>query len=413
MRKFISLVIFVSVALHAYSQTRVMINNDGFIVIDNSAFVVIENPNPNAITTLGTGGNIISEDETDVIQWEIGTTTGTYTIPWTTSAGFKIPLVINKTTAGTGATSEFILSTWETATDLNIPLPSAVNNMNYNAVDRSLYVSDRFWHIDALSYSAKPDVTLTIGYDPGANSIGGTNTIIEANLLAQRFNTALNHWEAYKLFGVNDAANDRVIAINAPAADFFEDWIVVDQSNPLPVTLTTFDAQCEGGEIEITWTTETEVNNDYFVIEKSYDGTVFFELATVQGQGNSTVPTNYSYSDGDNYTGPIYYRLKQVDFDAATTYFNVVATNCEGGGFQVTNLLLNNGTLGFDIHITERENLTLYFYDYRGRLIFSDALNASEGTTSHSFNNLQLSTGIYMLSIVGERNNYSVKLLSK
>ena len=51
------------------------------------------------------------------------------------------PLSINKTTTGTGATSEFILSTWETATDFNAPIPSAVNNMNFNAVDKSLYAA--------------------------------------------------------------------------------------------------------------------------------------------------------------------------------------------------------------------------------------------------------------------------------
>ena len=82
----------------SYSQGRLVINNNGFVVIDNSAFVVLQNSNPNALTTLGTGGNIVSEDEDDVIKWEIGLTTGTYTIPWTTNSGTKIPLSINKTT---------------------------------------------------------------------------------------------------------------------------------------------------------------------------------------------------------------------------------------------------------------------------------------------------------------------------
>lgn len=397
----------------AIAQNRVMINNNGFIVIDNSAFVVIENPNPNAITTLGTGGNIISEDETDVIQWEIGTTTGIYTIPWTTSSGTKIPLVINKTTAGTGATSEFILSTWETATDLNTPIPSAVNNMNFNAVDRSLYVADRFWHIDALSYAAKPDVTLTISYDPAANEIGGTNTIIEANLLAQRFNTGLNHWESYNLFGVNDAGNDRVIAINAPAADFFEDWILVDQSNPLPVTLLNFDAACYGDEVVINWSTESEQNNDYFTIEKSYDAITYFELATIPGGGNSATTLTYTYTDSNPSNGVAYYRLKQTDFDGAYTLYNVVATNCNTAGFEVNQINMNNNQLTFNIVNSLDETINVFLYDYRGRLIETNRVMTKEGITNVQLDNLKLSTGIYMLSLIGDVNTYSTKLFNK
>lgn len=399
-------------SLLVFGQGRLVLNNDGYVVIDNAAFVVLENPNPNAITTLGTGGNIVSEAEVDVIHWEIGTTTGTYTIPWTTSSGTKIPLVINKTSAGTGATAEFVLSTWECATDFNTPIPSGVNNMNFNAVDRSLFVADRFWHINALSYAAKPNVTLTISYDPAANEIGGANTITETNLLAQRFNTGLNHWESQNLYGTNDAGNDRVTNIAITAADFFEDWILVDRTNPLPVTLASFEATCQGDHTELTWVTEAEINNDYFIVEKSYDGAIFFELATIPGQGVSNVPTSYSYTDVDVYNGTAYYRLKQVDFDATPTFHKIIASNCEANGFEVRNLTLNNGSLTFNLELLEQENLTLYFYDYRGRLLFSEVLNATEGVTNHTFNNLDLSSGIYMFTLQGERNNYSVKLMN-
>lgn len=283
MKNLFIILFFVVITSSAFSQGRLVLNNGGYVVIDNSAFVVLENSNSNALTTLGTGGNIVSEDETDVIKWEIGITTGTYTIPWTTSSGTKIPLVINKTSTGTGANAEFILSTYETATDMNNPYPSAVNNMNYNTVDHSLFVADRFWHINALSYTAKPNVTLSISYDPAANEIGGTNTIVEANLLAQRFNTNVSHWEAPLLFGTNDAGNDRVINIVVPSSDFYEDWILVDRTNPLPVTLISFEAICTNGKVELTWITEAEINNDYFVVEKSYDAINFFDLATIQG----------------------------------------------------------------------------------------------------------------------------------
>ncbi|MCB0401840.1 MAG: T9SS type A sorting domain-containing protein [Flavobacteriales bacterium] len=413
MKKLVIIAWFFTLATTVFGQARVVINNNGFVVIDNSAFVVLANPNANALSTMGTGGNIVSEAETDVIQWEIGTTTGTYVIPWTTASGTKIPLTIAKTSAGTGATAEFILSTWETATDFNTPIPSAVNNMNYNGVDRSLFTADRFWHIDALSYAAKPNVTLTISYDPAANEIGGSNTITETNLLAQRFNTGLNHWESYNLYGTNDAANDRVTNIAITAADFFEDWILVDQTNPLPVKLLDFSADCQQNEVTISWSTATEINNNYFVVEKSYDAINFFELETVQGAGNSSVQQFYSVKDPNPLNGVTYYRLKQVDFDQATTYFNVVATKCSSGGFEVDQILFTENALSFNVINSAEEYITAYLYDYRGRIVSSETIASVDGQVAVSMDDLNLSSGIYMLSLVGEYHTFSTKLFKR
>ena len=414
MKRFLFISILFSLSNILFGQARVVINNDGYLVIDNSAFVVLENANANALTTAGTGGNILSEDETDVIQWEIGTTTGTYVIPWTTNSGTKIPLTINKTTTGTGATAEFILSTWETSTDMNVPYPSAVTNLDYHvSTDGSLKVIDRFWHIDALSYAAKPDINLTIAYDDAANEMVGTNTITEANLQAQRFNTGLNHWQEYKLFGtVNTGANE-VSGIAVPAADFFEDWILVDNTQPLPVKLLSFEAECRNNEVEITWTTETEINNDYFVVEKSNNAVDYYELVTVPGAGNSTVTQSYTVTDDNPYDGANYYRLKQVDYDGAVEYHEVITSNCSTGGFEVNQLTFSNNTLSFNIENSIDEHLYVYFYDARGRIISTRSIITVKGNTPIRLSNLDISKGIYMLSLVGEQNKFSTKIYKK
>lgn len=91
-----------------FAQSRIILYNNAYMVIDNSAFLVIDSPNANALTTSPAGnGNIKSENELDRIKWNIGATIGIYTIPWTTNSNVKIPLTINKTTAGAGAGSFF------------------------------------------------------------------------------------------------------------------------------------------------------------------------------------------------------------------------------------------------------------------------------------------------------------------
>jgi len=411
---FILSILFVLLSTTAFSQARMVINNNGYLVIDNGAYLVIDNSATNALATAGTGGNIKSEAEVDRIKWNIGITTGTYTIPWTTASNVKIPLSINKTTAGTiGANSGLLLSTWET-TDMNLPWPSAVTNMFSSTppgpVDGSQDVVDRFWHINALSYTAKPNVTLSFTYNntPGVE-IGGTNTITEANLQAQRFNTGSSNWEAYKLFGTVNVGARTVSGAAIASADFFENWVLVDNANPLPVTLSDFSSTCSDKEITVTWTTQSEINNDYFILEKSYDGYLFFDASQIDGSGSSSVSNTYQANiTAENRV--IYFRLKQVDFDGTVSYSEIIASNCSNTSFDIVQLNLSTSELSFMINSSVEDNFQVYLYDYRGRVILNQSQAVSKGLNTIKFNNLQLSSGIYMISIVGKDNVYNTKL---
>src|SRR3990167_8159187 len=87
-----------------FGQGRLILNNNAFMVVDNSAKVVIANPATNAVSTTGTGGNIVTESEFDQVIWNIGTSTGIYVITFTSQTTFtKIPFTANITAAGTGA----------------------------------------------------------------------------------------------------------------------------------------------------------------------------------------------------------------------------------------------------------------------------------------------------------------------
>src|SRR5690606_3530084 len=56
----------------------------------------------------------------------------------------------------------------------------------------------------------------------------------------------------------------------------------------LPIQLVSFDGRhIDGGRVKLEWLTESEINNEFFVIEKSFDGFIFEEVAKVKGAGNS------------------------------------------------------------------------------------------------------------------------------
>jgi hypothetical protein len=96
---------------------------------------------------------------------------------------------------------------------------------------------------------------------------------------------------------------------------------------PTPVTLVNFTAVKNKSAVDLDWQTATEINNDYFIVEKSRNGTDFTTVGIVDGAGNSQSTLNYQTTDHLPYNGISYYRLKQTDFDAKVSYSKIEAVN--------------------------------------------------------------------------------------
>lgn len=96
-------------------------------------------------------------------------------------------------------------------------------------------------------------------------------------------------------------------------------------ADPLPIELLSFNVKPKNNSVEINWATATEVNNDFFTIERSEDGIYFTAISTIDGSGNSTWLINYSNTDNNPINGISYYRLKQTDFDENFTFSAIKA----------------------------------------------------------------------------------------
>jgi hypothetical protein len=108
---------------------------------------------------------------------------------------------------------------------------------------------------------------------------------------------------------------------------------------PLPVELVYFEAEVEQTAVQLRWATASEVNNDYFQVERSANGIQFDPIgAPIDGAGTTTEPLNYEYTDRNPLSGISYYRLKQVDFGGQTTYSKVVPIRV--GGVASNELLI-------------------------------------------------------------------------
>jgi len=100
--------------------------------------------------------------------------------------------------------------------------------------------------------------------------------------------------------------------------------------NPLPVTLLSFNASRNGSTVALKWTTACEVNNNYFLIQRSLDGKAFTTINKTIGNGTSCKGFGYTAFDANAPETVAYYKLVQVDYNGATTEFPVVKVSALG-----------------------------------------------------------------------------------
>ena len=98
----------------------------------------------------------------------------------------------------------------------------------------------------------------------------------------------------------------------------------------LPIELLFFKGTKGLNKISLTWATASELNFDYFDVEKSSEGTNFYSIAKVKGNGTTNIRQDYFINDEKPLSGKNYYRLKSVDFDGYTEYFNVIRIDFDG-----------------------------------------------------------------------------------
>jgi hypothetical protein len=116
--------------------------------------------------------------------------------------------------------------------------------------------------------------------------------------------------QVYVLLVTNYANTVQTITLNNAGGTATTNCAIV-----MPVGFSAWDAVSSGGEVRLSWTTESETNNDYFAVQRSRDGLIWETLGLVEGSGTSSDLHSYSYTDLSPDKGINYYRLKQVDLD--------------------------------------------------------------------------------------------------
>jgi len=184
----------------------------------------------------------------------------------------------------------------------------------------------------------------------------------------------------------------------------------------LPVELLYFEGKRIGSNVLLEWETMAEINNDYFIVEKSTDGTNWDELLTVNGQGNTSEQTYYSQIDIDGCNGTCYYRLTQVDFDGNSEKFKVVAVSVNEA-YNKLEISVSpnpiNQTANIAFTAPESGMFSITVTTQTGQVMYTANTMGDKGNNHISYNAAMLSSGSYYFILEDQNGNRTQQLVIK
>ena len=394
-----------------FSQNNALVMNGAAIVLNGGTvatpiYLVVNQTNTLGITYSGTS-RIVSENQYNFVQWNCGTGTGSYVVPFgvnISATDYSIPFTFDKTTAGS---STLDVSTWHT-NNQNVPHPAISNVAAVCCMkgpgDSLTSAIDRFWDIRT---SAATTANLTFKYAGPENT-----TAVPGDLFkAQHWNGT--KWDPAVGPGVAGVTTGVGTSGAVSGQSTFSPWVLTRGTAMLPIELISFTAACKDKQVEIKWSTASEINNDFFTVERSADAVNYLPLGTILGAGNSSTVQNYSFTDVDPLSGTSFYRIKQTDFNGYTETFPAASISpCVGNGgvSVVIGNGLNNGNIWVSINDGEGQDVLVGITDVLGRRVYLKELRNIPG--SYLLNaDLQLAPGVYVVNAATASSSFSKKIV--
>lgn len=192
---------------------------------------------------------------------------------------------------------------------------------------------------------------------------------------------------------------------NATSAPFTLSWQLTNGATlscaVLAVELTSFSAEKKENFSQLNWECSSEVNNNYFIIERSFDGVSFEEIGKVKGAGTTMLETKYSFKDISPSLGNNYYRLKQVEYSGIYKYSEIRIVNFSQSQILLNNIHPNptNQDLYFDFYTTEKSQIDIQLFDQLGRVLLKESDEVNEGKNELKVQISQIPAGVYFMRV--------------
>ncbi len=232
------------------------------------------------------------------------------------------------------------------------------------------------------------DVSFQVEYNmagAGWTAIGGVVSVTST--------TCMMFSEVVEITG--DDILFRIRAVTDDERLLIDDILITDFDAAAPIELSSFSASKKSNDVALNWSTASEVNNDYFIVEHSRDGQNFRTIGEVKGAGTTENVQEYSFDHDAPAKGTNYYRLQQVDYSRAFSYSQVESVIWEAAGsLEIFPTLVNE----IATVVIEKESGTkeILVHDLSGKLVGKESTN---GSGNYELNIATLASGTYFVSL--------------
>ena len=178
--------------------------------------------------------------------------------------------------------------------------------------------------------------------------------------------------------------------------------VVSISAGALPVEWLNFTAENTlNQEVELSWSTAWEINNDRFVIEKKLKHGEFTDIATIASKGNSNSPQSYSFFDNSPMTERVFYRIRQVDIDGTTDYSKTLEVKFDWGKDRPYALYPSPAEkeILIETYIEQEMDHKFWVLDLQGKEVLKGVI--PEGFSVKRLDIEKLPTGNYFVKIQG------------
>lgn len=182
----------------------------------------------------------------------------------------------------------------------------------------------------------------------------------------------------------------------------------------LPVEWLGLDAELNYGRVHLAWETLTELNNDFFSVERSFDGLNFEKIGQLEGQVYSNEPVAYSFTDHFPMGGEMIYRIRQTDIDGKSSFSPRVAVQVP----HTTNISVfpNPQTdAQFTLRLEGMEagsKARITMFQLTGQVVFDREETLSHPTEEISFNQ-ELAPGMYWMKVQTSLGTFRQQVLKQ
>lgn len=170
----------------------------------------------------------------------------------------------------------------------------------------------------------------------------------------------------------------------------------------LPVELINFDVEAAGNLVTFDWTTLSELNNDYFIIEHSRDLNNWSEIIRKDGAGNSSVNNYYSANAQIHGNGVHYFRLKQVDFNGTSHTGPTAAVTLNGQNLPSTRYNASSGKLQVYFPEGNSNDFAIQMHTIDGRII---DINPTDSGNSY-MTEFDPPNGMFIITVRQKKGDY-------